>query len=453
MILIAVILVLNALVPTKAWRFMDVPIGECVTLVIYAISMAQVLVRPFVKHHLVTIAMVCGAVVSVAAIHGYLQVDEKEYWFWNAKQAIHYLFIFPLIAYIRTKKDFDRLLRLYLFIGLASAGLLWVYHIRPELVSWESGTGLLMASVTGSVRVFTPGMQYAFLAAVGLLPYLYQRRWLLPAAVLLLSSLAWTYARSYWIIVAVCALVSMFLTFRLRRLQRTLFFVCSLLAVVVIAGLLLGDQMSSAIGRIVTLQELRFTPVTDFDSMGWRFRDAANAIRVPQTVTEKVIGVFAKPYSTDNWRGVGPHLGYSGVFYHYGAIGVVAFGWLIVALTRGLLRVRKAALPGPDRRTANSLLSAWVALLLYSMVGGTFISGPHIIALMILIHGVALLARRANRQTSPIHVASPWTCAPRSICQKDLVTGTPLAAYRPPASASPVVGSSRATLRPANRIE
>ena len=69
--------------------------------------------------------MVCVAVVSVAAIHGYLEVNEKEYWFWNAKQAIHYLFIFSLIAYIRTKKDFDRLLRLYLFIGLASAVLLW----------------------------------------------------------------------------------------------------------------------------------------------------------------------------------------------------------------------------------------------------------------------------------------------------------------------------------------
>jgi hypothetical protein len=423
MFFIAVILILNALVTTKAWRFMDVPIGECVTLVIYAISIVQVLVRPFVKHHLVTIALVCAAVVSVAAIHGYLQVDEKEYWFWNAKQAIHYLFIFPLIAYIRTKKDFDRLLKLYLIIGLASAALLWVYHSRPELVSWESGTGLLMTFATGSIRVFTPGMQYAFLAAVGLLPFLYHRRWLLSAAVLLLSSLVWTYARSYWVIVAVCTLVSMFLTFRLRQLQRTLFFVGSLLTVVVISGLLLGDQMSSAVGRIVTLQGLQFTPVTEFDSMGWRFRDAASAIRVPQTVTEKVIGVFAKPYSTDNWHGVAPHLAYTGVFYHYGAIGVVAFGWLIAALTRALLRVRKASLPGPDRRTADSLLSAWVALLLYSMVGGTFMSGPHIIALMIVIHGVSLLTRRASLQTVPFLVAPPpdhstvvdvpWGASPR----------------------------------------
>ena len=45
----------------------------------------------------------------------------------------------------------------------------------------------------------------------------------LPAAVLLLSGLTWTYARSYWVIISVCALVSMFLTFRLRQLQRTLF--------------------------------------------------------------------------------------------------------------------------------------------------------------------------------------------------------------------------------------
>jgi hypothetical protein len=413
MLFIAVILVLNALVPTKAWRFMDVPIGECVTLVIYAISMVHVLVRPFVRHRLTTITMVCLAVVSVAALHGYLQVDEKEYWFWNAKQAIHYLFIFPLIAYIRTKKDFDRLLSLYLFIGLASAVLLWVYHIRPELVTSASGTGLLMASVTGSVRVFTPGMQYAFLAAVGLLPYLYRRRWLLPAAVLLLSGLAWTYARSYWIIVAVCALVSMFLTFRLRQLQRTLFFVGSLLTLVVLSFLLLGEQGSSAVGRIVTLKGLQFTSAMQFDSLGWRFVDAANAIRVPQTVTEKAIGVFAKPYRTDDWLGVAPHLAYTGLFYHYGAIGVAAFGWLVVALTRGLLRVRTGSLPGPDRRAANSLLCAWVGLLLYSMVGGTFMSGPHIMALMIVIHGVALLSRRASRQSFPFPVSPPLDrCAP-----------------------------------------
>jgi hypothetical protein len=399
MILIAAILVLNALVPTKAWRVLDVPIGECVTLVLYAISIVQVLVRPFAKHHLLTIAMVCVAVVCAAAIHGYILVDDSEYWFWNAKQAIHYLFVFPLIAYIRTKRDFDRLLRLYLFIGLASAVLIWVYHIRPELVDWESGTGVLMASVTGSVRVFTPGMQYAFLATVGLLPYLYQRRWLLPAAVILLSSLAWTYARAYWVIVAACTLVSMFLTFRLRTLQRTIFFIGSLLTAIVVSVLLLGEQSSSAVGRIATLRGLQFTSATEFDTMGWRFQDAANAIRVPETAAEKVIGVFAKPYSTDDWHGVAPHMAYTGVYYHYGAIGVVAFGLLIAALTRGLLRVRKASLPGPDRRRVDSLLSAWIAMLLYSLVGGTFISGPHIIALMIIIHGVTLLTRRASQQS------------------------------------------------------
>jgi hypothetical protein len=39
------------------------------------------------------------------------------------------------------------------------------------------------------------------------------------------------------------------------------------------------------------------------------------------------------------------------------------------------------------------------------MVGGTFMSGPHIMALMIVIYGVALLSRRVSRQSSPFPVS------------------------------------------------
>jgi hypothetical protein len=101
MILIAIILVLNALIPTKAWRIGGVPIGEGMTLVIYAVSIMRILLRPRERYHPLLIALgSCVGVVLIAALHGYLTADDIQYWFWNAKQAIHYLFIFALLAYL-----------------------------------------------------------------------------------------------------------------------------------------------------------------------------------------------------------------------------------------------------------------------------------------------------------------------------------------------------------------
>lgn len=398
-----VVFLFNAdIVPTKRFPILGVPVGEFITLIIYSAFAAKVILFDRTKHFRSSLGKVwiaCLIVVAIAASRRFFDETDHTYWFWNMKQAFHYLFIFPLLATVKTWERYKSCLKAYVVVGVLAAGLLHLYELFPSLVDWDTGTGFINNSVGGYARIFTPGMQYVALAAVGLLPFLWRYTAALAGWLFLLSGLVWTFGRTYFLILGICMLLyaSMRITSEVfgKTLRR-----------MAMVGILLWLGMSSMKAgffqqgvvpvlaeRMETLTEIGSGPLSDFDTLGWRIRDAANAIDQVETPWERVVGVFAKPYETEGAFNTSVHLGWVGLYYHYGLLGVTVFGtmvFLISVQALSLFRAARKRAYGVESEWVATLCLGWVALCLLTFVGGTFISGSGIIAMTLLWYGMLL---------------------------------------------------------------
>ena len=398
-----IVFAFNALVPTKRFPVFGIPAGEFITLVIYVVFAFKALLldrETYFRRSLNRVWFLCLAVVVLSASRSFLTSEDHTYWMWNAKQVIHYLFLFPLISLVRTWEQYRRCLTGYLVIGVLGAALLHVYEQLPYLVDHSVGSGMLHGEVAGMPRVFTPGMQYVFLCSVALLPFL---RWrIAPLAVwlFLLSGLVWTFGRVFFVILGVCVTCHLAILAGCRKISKLWAGAGILLALAVAVGgsQFVGVEARSALAeRMATLSEARgASSITEFDTLGWRFRDAANAIDQVETPAEMLFGVFARLYETEGWMGVFVHLGYVGIYYHYGLLGVFTFGLLILMISAkalSLLRKAMAGSPSLELEWVASLALSWVAMCLVSFIGGTFATGSFIIQVMLISHGIALLEK------------------------------------------------------------
>lgn len=398
-----------AVVPTKRFPVLGVPAGEFITLIIYSVFAAKVILFDHSKHFRSSLGKVwiaCLIVVAISVSHGFFEDSDHTPWLWNMKQVIHYLFIFPLVATVKTWERYKSCLKTYVVVGVLAAGLLHLYEQVPSLVDWDTGTGFIHSSVGGYLRIFTPGMQYVALAAVGLLPFLRQYPAALAAWLFLLSGLVWTFGRTYFLILGICMLlyVSMNITREvLGKTSRKMVAVGILLCLGMLAieaGFFQQGVVPIMVERMGTLTAVGSEPLSEFDTLGWRIRDAGNAILEVETPSEMAVGVFAKWYGTEGWEGVSVHLGWVGLYYHYGLLGLGVFGALVFLISAKALRLfratRKCAHSAESKWVA-SLCLGWLALCLLTFGGGTFVSGPGIITLTLLWYGMLLATTQLHK--------------------------------------------------------
>ncbi|HKU19451.1 MAG TPA: hypothetical protein VJQ50_00455 [Terriglobales bacterium] len=407
-VLIFAILLFNAVLPTKWLRLGGISLGDWVAVICYAAAMLHWLSPAHARiRKSEGICFLCMAAVTLSVFSCWAGGGEMKYMLENGRQVLHYLFFVPLICLATQRASLMRVLRIYLGIALAAAVLLNLYHFSPGLVNWDLGTGDIWEASDGVIRIFTPGMHYVFLALLGLMAYIplsrgYRSLACAVACLTMLSALAWTGIRAYFVILAVC-LGSLFLILGFTRRTRRLFNLAGagLFCAVIAGGLFL--ETADAIGaRLATLVGLREIPLTQFDTMGWRMLDAGNALSMIEGPREWLFGVFAKPYASEAWFGATPHIAYVGVIYHFGLLGTLCFAWLAAGISRRLVR----HLAGLARQKAYDPLFAaaalvWLGLLLHSFVGGTFASGPAIITLLV-VHFISVLPGRQSCPSRPV---------------------------------------------------
>jgi hypothetical protein len=399
-----VIFLFNVVIPTKKFPILGIPAGEFITCIIYAVFAAKVILFDPTKRFRTSLGkiwIVCLLVVAIAASRRFLDETDHTYWFWNMKQVFHYLFIFPLISLVHTKEQYEKCLTYYLVTALLAAGLLHLYAQFPQLVNWDVGTGFTMA-VGDEVRIYTPGMMYVFLAAVGLIPFLRRDLRTLAVWLFLVSGLVHNYGRFYFLTLGICiALYLLYLRWvkvagaskRTKAAGPVVGVLLALALVFLSVEFFPGGSVSLMVERMQTLAGFRAVPLREFDTLGWRIADAANAITQVQTPWEKVFGVFAKPYETQGTFDTGVHLGWVGLYFSYGLLGVLVFGTLSVLISVKvvrLLRTTKQRILSLPTEWAVAFGLVWVALCLFGFLGGMFVSGPSIIALTLLWYGVSL---------------------------------------------------------------
>lgn len=403
LLIITSVLAFNAVIPTKSWRIGGVSLGDWVAIGCYTAAILRWLtlnrqrVRP--PHR---IWFMCIAAVALSVVLCWASARDREYLFENGRQVIHYFFVFPMICYACDRTRLMRVLQVYLVTGLVAAALLHLYHFVPSLVTWDSGTGAFWAgSAPTAARIFTPGMQYVFVALLALTAYIPSARganliWYSAAYSVMLSAIAWTGVRSYFVILGVCLGVLLTVLGCTMQARRLLTLTWAAVVTAVCAYSLFGEAAGNVTLRLATLAGLQETRLTEFDTMGWRVSDAGNALSVIEGPREWLFGVFAKPYASGEWYGATPHIAYAGLVYHFGIFGSACFACLLIAISHRLfVRFSRLVRAG----TYDPLLTAgglvWVGLLLYSFVGGTFISAPSIISL-IIVEFISILPPRAR---------------------------------------------------------
>jgi hypothetical protein len=398
------------IVPTKRFPLMGVPAGEFITCIIYSAFAAKVILFDRTKRFRSSLGKVwiaCLIVVAIAASRRFLDETDHTYWFWNMKQVFHYLFIFPLISLVHTKEQYKKCLKYYLVTALLAAGLLHLYAQFPEFVDWDAGTGFTMA-VGNEVRIYTPGMTHVFLAAVGFIPFLRRDLRTLAVWLFLVSGLVHNYGRFYFLTLGIC--IALYLGWvevaRVSKRTKVAGPVVGVLLALALIGLSLEffpeGSVSFLVERMQTLAGFQAESLQEFDTLGWRIRDAANAIDQVETPSEKVVGVFAKPYETEGSFNTGVHLGWVGLYFHYGLLGVLVFGtlsFLISVKVVSLLRATKQKTLSLPTEWAAAFGLVWVALCLFGFIGGMFASGPSIIALTLLWYGISLAEKPLGVET------------------------------------------------------
>src|SRR5712692_3227328 len=141
MIWLFVVFLFNSIVPTKRFPIMGIPAGEFITLIIYSAFAAKVILFDRTKHFRSSLGKVwiaCLIVVAISASCGFFADSDHTPWLWNMKQVIHYLFIFPLVATVKTWERYKACLRTYVVVGVLAAGLLHLYEQFPSLVDWDT---------------------------------------------------------------------------------------------------------------------------------------------------------------------------------------------------------------------------------------------------------------------------------------------------------------------------
>jgi hypothetical protein len=399
-----VIFLFNVVIPTKKFPILGIPAGEFITCIIYSAFAAKVILFDPTKRFRSSLSktwIVCLIVVAIAASRRFLDETDHTYWFWNMKQVFHYLFIFPLVSLVHTSEQYEKCLKYYLVTALLAAGLLHLYAQFPQFVDWDVGTGFTMA-VGNEVRIYTAGMTYVFLAAVGFIPFLRRNLRTLAVWLFLVSGLIHNYGRFYFLTLGIC--IALYLggvkvagaSKRAKGAGPVVGILLALALTCLSLEFFPEGSVSFLVERMQTLVGFQAVPLREFDTLGWRIRDAANAITQVETPWEKVVGVFAKPYETEGSFDTGVHLGWVGLYFHYGLLGVLVFGtlsFLISVKVVSLLRATKQRTLSLPTEWVVAFGLVWVALCLFGFIGGMFVSGPSIIALTLLWYGVSLVEK------------------------------------------------------------
>ncbi|MDP3000271.1 MAG: hypothetical protein Q8N47_22490 [Bryobacterales bacterium] len=412
MIWLLLILSLNAVIPTKWLRVAGVPLGDGISIAVYGLYLMRACVTRRRVGQVYWPWGLCMIVVTISPLIALLANRDAEVLVLTLRQTMHYLFIVLLFVEVKTLKHYRALLSMYLGVALVSSVALQVYHKFPELANPQFADASFRGLVAGEPRIFTSGAGYVLFAAVGLMVLLSESNLLRVGSVVateavLLSGLVWTFIRVFFVVLVVCLFVHVTLSVFGRRRSRR--FAVSMCSVAIVLGL--GVQSSSSVDSLVVrlggLDKVVMAYEENGDTVAWRVAEATAALESMQGPLEAAFGKFASRFGHLDYVSIGVHIGWIGIYYHFGAVGVVAFGIMVFTLMRRLVRQYWALRNSGDRflrLLVRAHLLLWIAFTLVAFGGGSFASGGTIIMLAILWHGTSLI--EVERMQAPSTV--PW---------------------------------------------
>jgi hypothetical protein len=251
---------------------------------------------------------------------------------------------------------------------LVAAASLVAFSFFPSMIPAGDEVGVFRGeSVGGFERVFTLGMWAVFggsilaLGAVFLRPS--TRVLSLLLLLVLLGALSLTFARTFFVGIAVATIVFVLLSRRVTA---------GLAVTGVTAGALfaiVAELPGTALKLLRAVSEramLFFTeaPEYAFQTFFWRVAEFTYLSDRMTTATDQVFGVLGRTYALpEGYTASMPHISYLGIFFGHGYAGVAAYAVILTAMTarmvRNALRMRASDLAW----LGAGALAAWVALL------------------------------------------------------------------------------------------
>ena len=406
------------------------PFGDCISIVVYGGYLMRLCVTRRRVGQRYWPWGLCMVAVTVSPLIAFVAGRDSEALLFVVRQTMHYLFIVVLYVEIGTLRQYATLLKAYLLVALVSSAALHLYHSFPYLANPEITDASFRGLVAGDPRIFTSGMGYVCFAAVGLMVLLSDAR---PRTLLivvateafLLSGLVWTYVRSFFVVLAVCLAVHLALSVFTRRTSRR--FAVLMCSVAVLCGVALqfSSSLDSLKVRLGGLERMATSYEENTGTVAWRVDEASAAVASMQGPLEAAFGTFAGRFGLREYVGFSVHIGWIGVYYHYGVFGVAAFAVMFISLVRRLCRQYSTYRNSGDRFLRLLVKAHLLLLIAFTMIafgGGSFASSGSIIMLAILWHGAALLEVQRMRACSALPSRMPEWDAIRCRIRLELLT-------------------------------
>jgi len=337
-------------------------------------------------------------VIALAYFHMVLTTDRlSSIFLWFAGG---YVFFWIIASEITSYESLLTLLKRLGWMVLATTALLVLFYFVPSILSGpllDARMGSFRGYLQGHPRIFTPGMIYITLAVV----YAFCRVAFFrePAKTKLLLG---TLAIIIFIVIALVSSVrtnivgillsaAVILVYRFN-LRKTLLISALVAAIVGMVIILPGTYNSYIKERLVGV-----AGVAQFDYRGaisgnisygkkeyetyyWRVTEAAMVIKLIDTWDKQMFGAMGLWYGYGpDYQAVQPHIGYAGLYYCSGLVGLLAFAFFIIYFSLKAVRMLRLYRGHQYEYLAVFVALVWFIMLLTAASNAVFYLEDNII--------------------------------------------------------------------------
>jgi hypothetical protein len=335
-------------------------------------------------------------VIAISVSYLHMIYSLNKYTSWLALDSLNYIIFWVMLKEINSFKDIDIFInRIKIFSVLAVAVFLFLF-LNPTLLSGpllNAGMGTLQSWEFGIPRIFTPSMTYSSIGIVFVLCYLIyvdKKKNIVIYLVFLGFSLIEigiiAAVRTFVISIILSFCVLIMLNMNIRKLC-VIGLVLGMLSVFII---MLGSSgkyqmIFERMGVVFDIKEFNMGVITsgisepsavdnlEYGSIYWRILEAQKVLNLIDTPYKATFGNMGDYYEYGGLETTpAPHIGYIGIYYVFGWVGVVAFSLFILYFTKKIYRLMNLYKKHPKEYLAVFLFLAWLNMLIYAVGGMVF---------------------------------------------------------------------------------
>jgi len=334
-------------------------------------------------------------IVSFALSYFHMVFTQEKFSSWIIFYSLNFILFWIMLNEIKSFQDIEILIKRMFYLIVCAIGLLAYFYFNPNVLDnalFNAGMGSFRGYEDSFPRIFTPGMIFIAFSAIFFICKTFLSNSVLKNKIFdgvfflicFFSVAIVTSVRTYILGMILGFVVAVLYRINTKKIITILAFLIVATAILIFVNP--QKEIAYISNRLLPVTEIKNFDVkavlnnnfstennNNFGTYYWRISEAYTALSYLNTPSRVLLGATGQLYNYAIIDQVyAPHIGYIGIYFAFGLVGVTAFLIFIIYFSAKMFRLMRLYKNDPYEYFAVFIFVSWVVILIFALVNSIF---------------------------------------------------------------------------------